>query len=74
MPQRNATYIAWLQPPAQASLVEMGTMTIAPTGIWTFQTPGFTMNPGDMLVITAPDPMDPLLSDVALSIVFTRIS
>ena len=52
----------------------VGTITCDTTGTWAFQTAGFTLNPGDMMWVTAPNPMDATLSDVALSLVGTRTS
>lgn len=52
----------------------VGTVSVAPGGVWSFSTSGFTCNPGDILWATAPNPMDPLLSDAAFSLVGTRTS
>lgn len=67
-PQATATYAMFLNGAA------VGSISISPAGIFTFSTPGFTMQAGDRLTIYAPSPADWLLSDVALSIVFTRLT
>jgi hypothetical protein len=72
-PQSTATYRIFVTHPGGVN-VPMGTIQIAPSGLFTFSTPGFALNPGDRLVITAPSPADWLLSDVALSIVGTRLT
>jgi hypothetical protein len=52
----------------------MGEAYVHPDGSWSFSGPGFTLMPGDRLTCKAPDPMDPNLSDIALSLVGVRIT
>jgi hypothetical protein len=54
--------------------VQVGTIQIDHNGSFTFLSSGFTVNPGDRLTITAPDPADWTLSDVAISLVSTRLT
>lgn len=53
---------------------QMGTVQISPSGAFTFLSNGFSMNPGDRLQMLAPVPADSALSDVAISLVGTRLS
>lgn len=52
----------------------IGTVTFQPTGIVLFQTAGFMLNPGGRLTIKNPDVMDATLSDVAITLVSTRLT
>jgi hypothetical protein len=52
----------------------VGTITFTPSGSIIFQTAGFIANPGQRMTIIAPDPMDATLSDVAISLAYTRSS
>ena len=52
----------------------VGTVAVDTNGLFTFSTPGFMMNPGDRMEILPPEPADPTLSDVAISLVGTRIT
>jgi hypothetical protein len=53
---------------------EVGSVTITPNGVFTFQSPGFTMNPSDRLQLITPSPADPTLADVAITLVGVRIT
>jgi hypothetical protein len=52
----------------------VGTVNFSATGVPQFQTAGFVANPGDRLTMTAPDPMDMTLSDVAITLAYTRLN
>lgn len=52
----------------------VGTITFQPNGLVVFSTAGFTLNPGGRLTIRAPDPADFALSDVAITLVGTRLT
>jgi len=52
----------------------VGTVTFSPTGVPQFQTAGFIANPGDRMTMIAPEPMDLTLSDVAISLAYTRLN
>lgn len=54
--------------------VDVGTVTFAATGSALFQTAGFSVQPGDRVTITAPDPMDETLIDVAITLAYTRLT
>jgi hypothetical protein len=61
LPTNTAVYSVLL------NSVMVGSVTISPAGAFTFVTAGFVMNAGDRLTVTAPSPMDPTLSDVAIT-------
>jgi hypothetical protein len=63
-----ATYIVHLNG------LPVGTVTFSPSSPVVFQTTGFVGNPGDRLTMTAPDPMDMTLTDVAISLAYTRLN
>lgn len=54
--------------------VAMGTISFATNGIASFNSPGFVLYPNDRLEIIAPSPMDTNLSDVAITMVGTRLT
>lgn len=54
--------------------VVVGSVTFAATGGALFQTAGFSVQPGDRVTITAPDPMDETLTDVAITLAYTRLT
>jgi hypothetical protein len=51
-----------------------GTATALPSGIFTFQTAGFTMNPGDRLVVRWPNELDATAANPALTLVAIRLT
>lgn len=55
--------------------VDVGSVTFRATGFGAlFQTAGFSVQPGDRVTITAPDPMDETLTDVAITLAYTRLT
>jgi hypothetical protein len=54
--------------------IAVGTVSIDTNGLFSFQTPGFVINPGQMLMMMPPDPPDPMMSDVAITLVSTRLT
>lgn len=74
LPAADATYTVNLKLAGVSSSGTVGTATISPSGVFTFATvgtSGFAANPGDMLWMSAPSPMDSTLSDVAITLVGT---
>lgn len=49
----------------------VGTISFLSNGTVTFSTAGFSLNPSDRLTITAPDPLDPTLTDVGITLLGT---
>jgi hypothetical protein len=53
----------------QASGTNVGTAAVDTNGVFSFSTPGFALAAGGMLVVMPPDPPDPQMSDVAITLV-----
>jgi hypothetical protein len=58
----------------QVNETTVGTVSVDTNGIFTFTTPGFVINPGQMLMMMPPDPPDPMMADVAITLVSTRLA
>lgn len=58
----------------QVNDATVGTVQIDTNGLYTFSTPGFMMQPGDLLTVTAPDPADFSLAGVSMTFVATRLT
>jgi hypothetical protein len=53
---------------------QVGSVAVYPGGGFGFSTPGFSLLPGDRLVVMPPSPEDPQMSDVAITFVGIRLT